>query len=263
MMGQPVSDIYLKELLDQKYIQYNNSGFIESDPIVVPHSFSSKENIEISAFLTATIAWGQRPTIIKNAFRLMQLMDHNPYDYIINSMPHDHKIFEKFCHRTFNSTDIVYFIHSLTHIYKKYGGLESVFTQEYKSKGDISACLQHFRGIFFELPHQYRSEKHVSDISKNAACKRLNLFLRWMVRDDNKGVDFGLWKSISSSSLYIPLDVHIGNVARNLQILQRKQNDWKSVEELTSVLRRLDSADPVKYDFALFGLGIFEKFTAQ
>lgn len=251
----------IKELLDEKYYQYNTQNFIETDPISIPHSFSTRENIEVSAFLAATIAWGQRKAILNNAFRLMKLMDNNPYDFIMNSSERDYRVFNKFCHRTFNSIDTIFFIKSLSNFYKKYGGLEEVFTNRYQQSKSIVDCLKNFRDVFFELPHEKRTEKHISDITKKAACKRLNLFLRWMVRSDNKGVDFGIWTDIPSSALYIPLDVHTGNVARSLSLLKRKQNDWQSVEELTSVLRTFDPADPVKYDFALFGTGVFEKFT--
>jgi len=251
----------IKELLDEKYYQYNTEEFIETDPISIPHSFSTRENIEVSAFLAATIAWGQRKTIINNAFRLMKLMDNNPYDFIMNSSERDYRVFDKFCHRTFNPIDTIFFIKSLSNFYKKHGGLEELFTNRYKQTRSIVGCLKKFRDVFFELPHEKRTEKHISDITKKAACKRLNLFLRWMVRSDNKGVDFGIWTDIPSSALYIPLDVHTGNVARSLGLLKRKQNDWQSVEELTSVLRTFDPADPVKYDFALFGTGVFENFT--
>jgi uncharacterized protein (TIGR02757 family) len=251
----------IKELLDEKYYKYNSPEFIETDPVSIPHSFSNRENIEISAFLSATIAWGHRTSIIKNAFRLMKLMDNDPYNFILNSQNKDYQVFEKFCHRTFNASDVVFFIKSLGNIYKNHGGLETVFTNHYHQTGDIRSCLKYFREVFFEWPHEHRTEKHISNISSKAACKRLNLFLRWMVRDDELGVDFGLWKGISTSALYIPLDIHIGNVSRNLGLLQRKQNDWPAVEELTSNLRKFDPSDPVKYDFALFGLGIFEKFT--
>jgi uncharacterized protein (TIGR02757 family) len=250
----------IKELLDEKYFKYNNPDFIDTDPIAIPHSFSTKENIEISGFLSATIAWGQRASILKNAFRLMKLLDNDPYDFIINSSKNDYKGLSKFCHRTFNSDDLIFFIQSIANIYRNHGGLEAVFTKQFIKSNDIRLSLQYFRNVFFENTHEKRTEKHISDITRKAACKRLNLFLRWMVRNDERGVDFGLWKSIPASALFIPLDVHIGNVSRNLGILKRNQDDWQSVEELTSVLRSFDALDPVKYDFALFGLGIFEKY---
>lgn len=253
----------IKELLDEKYSKYNTPEFIGTDPIAIPHRFSHKENIEISAFLTATIAWGQRPAILKNASRLMNLMDNNPYEFILGATEKEYKVFNGYCHRTFNSSDAVVFIQSLSNIYRNHGGLEAIFINSYQSTRDIRSCLAYFRKMFFEIPHNQHAEKHVSDITRKAACKRLNLFLRWMVRDDNKGVDFGLWKTIPSSALFIPLDIHIGNVSRNLGLLKRKQDDWQAVEELTDVLRSFDATDPVKYDFALFGLGIFEKFVSK
>jgi len=256
----PINELgRIRDLLEEKYNQYNTIDFIESDPIKIPHLFNGKENIEISAFLTSSIAWGQRVTIVKNAKLLMHLMDNDPYDFLVNSLEGDIQNIKKFSHRTFNTDDTLFFIKSLANIYKKYNGLEAVFTEEYKSTSDIIKSIQHFRNIFFELPHEKRTEKHIADISKGASAKRLNMFLRWMVRQDDHSVDFGLWKEIPSSALYIPLDVHTGNVARNLGLINRKQNDWKSVEYLTNILRSFDPDDPVKYDFALFGMGINEK----
>jgi uncharacterized protein (TIGR02757 family) len=248
----------IKDMLEEKYNQYNTLEFIETDPIRIPHMFAGKENIEISAFLTATIAWGQRTTIIKNAIHLMRLMENNPYDFLMNSHNGDYRHIKKFCHRTFNTDDTLFFLKSLAHIYKTYDGLEAVFTREFKITSDIKQSIQHFRDVFFELGHFTRTEKHIADISKGASAKRLNMFLRWMVRHDDCGVDFGLWKEIPSSALYIPLDVHTGNVARSLGLIKRKQNNWKSVEELTEILRLFDPIDPVKYDFALFGMGIYD-----
>jgi uncharacterized protein (TIGR02757 family) len=219
--------------------------------------FSRKNNIEISGFLAATISWGQRTSIIKNAKRLMSLMDNNPYDFIMNANEKDYKCFDGFCHRTFNSDDTVCFLKALANIYQKHGGLEKFFTKEFIRSKDIRQCLTLFRNVFFELPHPDRTRKHLADISRGASAKRLNMFLRWMVRRDNKGVDFGLWRQIEPSALYIPLDLHTGNVARSLGLLYRKPNDWKAVEELTACLRNFDADDPVKYDFALFGMGVF------
>jgi uncharacterized protein (TIGR02757 family) len=249
----------IKDLLEEKYLKYNNPDFIESDPVSIPRQYSQKNNIEISGFLTATIAWGQRPTIIKNAKRLIALMDDCPYDFIMEATEKDFLCFNRFCHRTFNNEDTVYFIKALANIYRKYGGLEGLFTIEFRKNSDIRECLNQFREVFYELPHPKHAEKHVADVSKGASAKRLNMFLRWMVRRDTKGVDFGLWEQIDPSALYIPLDIHTGNVARALGLLSRKQNDWKAVEELTTLLRSFDPADPVKYDFALFGMGVFEK----
>lgn len=247
----------LKHLLDQKTEEYNTLRFIESDPILIPHSFQLKEDIEISAFLTATIAWGQRPTIIKNATRLMQLMDGAPLDFILNHRPKDRLRFEGFVHRTFNYDDLVFFLSSLQHIYSDLGGLETVFSAE-QGEENCKSAIARFRQYFFETEHLPRTQKHVSNPLKNSSCKRLNMFLRWMVRSDNDGVDFGLWNTIDMSQLSCPLDVHSGNVARKLGLLKRKQNDWKAVEELDSALRKFDPMDPVKYDFALFGMGVFE-----
>jgi uncharacterized protein (TIGR02757 family) len=250
----------LKEFLEEKYDLYNRPCFIESDPIQIPHSFSLREDIEIAAFLSATIAWGQRKSIILNAQRLMGRMGMQPFDFVMNAST-DHLLkLEGFVHRTFNSSDVAFFITSLRNIYLKHHGLQHVFEDSFLKNGDIYNVLVDFRAFFFELGAGGHAEKHVSDVTKGASAKRLNMFLRWMVRNDQRGVDFGLWRKIPSSALYLPLDLHTGNVARKLGILQRKQNDWKAVAEVTSVLRMLDVADPVKYDFALFGLGIFEKF---
>lgn len=245
----------LKEFLDEKYELYNKPSFIESDPISVPHRFSKKEDIEIAAFFAATLAWGQRPTIIRNSLQLMELMENSPHEYILNSNKTDWKAFSRFAHRTFNGVDAIFFIQSLQRIYKGKGGLEQAFS----AKGNMPAKLIHFRETFLGK-QAGRTAKHVADVTKNASAKRLNMFLRWMVRKDNKGVDFGLWKGISAAELYCPLDLHSGRVARKLELLKREQSDWKAVDELTQNLRALDPKDPIKYDFALFGLGVFEKF---
>jgi len=250
----------LKELLDLKYEQYNKFEFIASDPISIPHLFSKKEDIEIAAFLSATIAWGQRVSILKNAKRLMEYMDMSPYDFIINANTYDLDNFKKFAHRTFNGDDCVFFLKSIRTIYKKYGSMETVFNSGYNKDNTIKSAIIELRNTFFNLSHLTRVEKHFSDPEKNSASKRINLFLRWMIRNDKNRVDFGIWKNIPSSALLCPLDVHSANVSRKLGLLTRKQNDWKAVEELTSNLRKFDPNDPAKYDFALFGLGIFEKF---
>lgn len=252
-------DSALKEFLDEKASQYNRPAFIETDPIQVPKQFSQKENIEIAAFLTATISWGNRPAIIKNAMRLMQLMDNSPYAFITQSSEKDLKHLNSFVHRTFNGQDCIYFIRSLKNIYQKYGSLRQVFESGFQKENSVQSALNHFYPIFFEIQGE-RTRKHIANVNRGASAKRLNMLLRWMVRNDNCGVDFGLWKGIPASRLMLPLDVHTGNVARKLGILKRKQNDWKAVEEVTATLRKFDADDPVKYDFALFGLGIFEKF---
>ena len=249
----------LKEFLDAKVEQYNHPKFIESDPIQIPHSYSQKEDIEISAFLTATIAWGNRKSIINNAIRMMQLLDNVPYDFVLNHRESDLVRLSGFVHRTFNEVDLAYFIRGLKNIYQNHKGLEAVFAHKITTD-TLQPAISSFKETFFELPHPSRTTKHVSDPLKGSAAKRLNMFLRWMVRDSSTGVDFGLWKSISPSVLSCPLDVHSGNVARKLKLLKRKQNDAKALAELDKSLRQLDPNDPVKYDFALFGLGVFEKF---
>jgi len=249
----------LKEFLDEKAYQYNQPTFIESDPIQIPHRFSKKEDIEIAAFLTATIAWGNRKSIITNATKLMTLLDESPFDCIMNLEQVDTKRFAGFVHRTFNATDLEYFLRAIQNIYKKHGGLEAVFTNN-AQPDTLQPAIHNFRKIFFELDHLARTEKHISDPMKNSAAKRINMFLRWMVRPGDTGVDFGIWKTLKPSQLSCPLDVHSGNVARKLRLLERKQNDAKALTELDVALRRLDPKDPVKYDFALFGLGVFEKF---
>lgn len=249
----------LKSFLDFKTEQYNTPEFIDTDPIKIPHQFSKKEDIEIAGFLTATIAWGNRKSILKNATRLMDLLDRSPYDFVMNHKQNDLENLEGFVHRTFNENDLIYFIKALKNIYLNHYGLEAVFNQN-AQKDSLQPAIHELKKIFFELPHLSRTQKHVSDPFKNSAAKRINMFLRWMVRQDHTGVDFGLWKSISTSSLSCPLDVHSGNVARKLNLLKRKQNDAKAVKELDLSLRKLDPQDPVKYDFALFGLGVFEKY---
>lgn len=248
----------VEELLNTKYRQYNRTSFIETDPISVPHLFSKKEDIEIAGFLAATIAWGQRKTIIANATKLMQWMDYSPYEFILSFSKKDVKPFANFKHRTFNEIDCIYFLQSLQNIYINHRGLEAVFTNGYK-KGNSKEAISHFRKIFFSIKHPARTTKHVSNPEENSAAKRINMYLRWMIRNDKRGVDFGLW-SISPALLSCPLDVHSGTVARKLGLLKRTQNDWKAVEELTYNLKIFDPADPIKYDFALFGLGAFEKF---
>lgn len=249
----------LKEFLDEKVIQYNNSKFIESDPIQIPHRYSIKEDIEISSFLTATIAWGNRKMIIKNAYQMMELLGNSPYDFVINHKTSDLDKFDGFVHRTFNSEDFKYFIKSLKNIYLNHDGIESIF-KKHVTENTIQPAIHEFKSVFFSIDHLTRTQKHVGDPNKGSAAKRINMMLRWLIRDDNCGVDFGIWKSISPSVLSCPLDVHSGNVARKLGLLTRKQNDAKALLELDIALRELDPLDPVKYDFALFGLGVFENF---
>ena len=249
----------LKEFLDEKVELYNRPAFIELDPISIPHRYSKKEDIEIAGFLASTIAWGNRMMILRNADRMMALLDDSPFDFIMNSGEQDLERIEGFVHRTFNSDDLIYFIKALKHIYLNKGGLESIFN-EYSTSGSLQAAMHELKKIFFELPHSRRTERHISDLFKGSAAKKLSMYLRWMVRRDRNGVDLGLWETIPMSALYIPLDVHSGRVARKLGLLTRRTDDWKAVQELTAVLREFDAADPVKYDFALFGLGIYEDF---
>ncbi len=249
----------LKDFLDEKVELFNKPTFIETDPIQVPQKFTQKEDIEISGFLTATIAWGNRTAIIKNAERLNSLMGNQPFDFVLNASNSEIQQLQKFVHRTFNGTDCIYFINSLKNIYKNYGGLQSVLETGFQNEKSVKSALANLFEIFFELPGE-RTRKHISNVQKGSSGKRLNMFLRWMVRNDKSGVDFGVWEGIPASKLMLPLDVHTGNVGRKLGILQRKSNDWKAVEEITKTLRKFDPTDPIKYDFALFGLGAFEKF---
>ncbi len=249
----------LKEFLDEKVLLYNNFDFIESDPVQIPHLFSSKEDIEIAGFLSATIAWGNRKMIIKNAHTMMNLMGNSPYDFVMSHQETDLEQLETFVHRTFNGQDFMGFIKGLQHIYKNHGGLETVFSNNL-GEDNLQKNIHDFKQLFFEIPHLNRTQKHISDPLKGSAAKRINMYLRWMVRQDNKGVDLGIWKTISPALLSCPLDVHSGNVARKLGLILRKQNDGKALAELDQKLRELDSNDPVKYDFALFGLGVFEGF---
>lgn len=249
----------LKEFLDEKVEKYNCSNFIENDPISIPHRFASKEDIEISGFLAATIAWGNRTMILRNANRMMAYLDDSPYDFIMNHSESDLERISTVIHRTFNAEDFIYFIKALKHIYETKNGLEGIFNQ-YRTQDSLQPAIHQFRNMFFELQHDSRTMKHISDPLKGSAAKKLNMYLRWMIRKDDRAVDFGIWKSISPSILSCPLDVHSGNVARKLGLLTRKQNDTKAVSELDSNLREMDSNDPVKYDFALFGLGVFEGF---
>ena len=249
----------IKEFLNFKAEEYNNVSFIKDDPIQIPHFFKKKEDIEISGFLTSTISWGNRKSIITSSIKMMKLMDNDPYNFIINHSEKDLKNLLNFVHRTFNGYDFMQFIISLRHIYKNYGGLENIFAQNIKNQS-MHNSIHEFKKIFFEVPYTERTKKHVSDPFKGSASKRINMFLRWMVRKDNKGVDFGIWKSIDQKYLSCPLDVHSGNVARKLGLINRKQNDHKAVLELDSILRVFDKNDPVKYDFALFGIGVFEKY---
>ena len=249
----------LKDFLDQKVEQYNRSDFLDSDPLCIPHQFDAREDIEISAFLTATIAWGNRKSIINSAEKMIELMEGEPYRFVMEFAPEKAGKLTSFVHRTFNGTDLVCFLNGLQHLYQNYGGLEPVFLR-YCKADSLQPAISEFKKHFFEVPHQKRSLKHISDPERGSAAKRINMFLRWMVRNNTTGVDFGLWKDLSPAQLSCPLDIHSGRVARKLGLLKRSQNDAKAVQELDNSLRKLDPEDPVKYDFALFGLGVFEKF---
>jgi uncharacterized protein (TIGR02757 family) len=248
----------IKEFLDEKVKEFNTVAFIEPDPISVPHRFSLKEDIEIACFLASSIAWGNRKMITKNGHRMMDLLGDSPYDFVMSHQEHQLERLESFVHRTFNGEDFKYFIKALKHIYTNHNGLESIFIK-HQTDDSLQPAIHALHEIFFEIEHPQRTRKHVADPLKGSVAKRINMNLRWLCRKDNKGVDFGIW-DISPSKLSCPLDVHSGNVARKLGLLNRKNNDLKALEELDKSLRGLDPIDPVKYDFALFGLGIFEGF---
>jgi uncharacterized protein (TIGR02757 family) len=250
----------LRDFLDEKVKKYNQPGFIKNDPISIPHQFRKKQDIEIAGFFAAVLAWGQRVTIINKTRELLALMDDAPYDFMLNHKERDLKKFISFKHRTFNSTDTLYFIEFLSAFYKKNISLESAFIPN-KKDNRIEASLIHFHNEFFSIENSpSRTRKHIATPDRKSACKRLNMYLRWMVRDDKKGVDFGIWKNISPANLICPFDLHVERVARKLKLIKRKQTDWLTAIELTENLRLLDAQDPVKYDFALFGLGIEENF---
>jgi len=249
----------LKEFLDEKVKQYNTPDFIDLDPIQIPHMYSEKEDIEIAGFLAATISWGNRKMIVKNARRILSFMGDSPYDFILNHKEQQLKKIDGFVHRTFNTDDLLTFISGLHHIYKNKNGIEGIFTA-YQTKDSLQPAIHEFKKEFFSIPHMQRTRKHLSDPLDGSAAKRINMYLRWMIRKDNAGVDFGIWNNISPSILSCPLDVHSGNIARSIGLLKRKQNDAKAVKELDEVLRQMDPLDPVKYDFALFGLGVTGDF---
>lgn len=249
----------LKDFLDAKAAQYQQAEFLDSDPIQVPHGFTLKEDIEIAGFFTATLAWGNRKSIIKSAGNLMERMDGAPYDFVRNATQADLQCLDDFVHRTFNGADAAFFVRALGEVYRTHGALEALF-RPLAGEKDLQPAICRAREVFMKVPHAARSEKHFSDPGRGSAAKRLHMYLRWMVRPATGGVDFGLWSSISPSVLSCPLDVHSGRVARGLGLLSRKQHDAKAVAELNAALRRLDREDPVKYDFALFGLGVFEGF---
>ncbi len=256
----------LKKYLDKKVVQFNNRDFIKDDPVCIPHLFSKKQDIEIAGFFAATFAWGIRKTIINKSKLLFQLMDHAPYDFCLNHTDQDLKKLEKFCHRTFNDTDLLYFVSFFKFHYSKNKSLESAFfnnitIRPHDNSDIIERALNYFNEYFFSLEDvPGRTKKHIASPAKNSSCKRLNMYLRWMVRNDNKGVDFGIWKKITPAQLICPVDVHVARVSRQFGLLKRKPVDWLAAVELTEELKGFDPQDPVKYDFALFGLGILEKY---
>lgn len=253
---------HIISLLNQKVKQYNHPSFIANDPICIPHLFTQKQDIEIMGLFAAIFAWGQRITIINKCKELIERMDGKPYDFIIHHTDKDLKRLIGFKHRTFNDTDLLYFVHFLNTWYKKHPSLEKAFSDGIKPKDEtVENGLNHFRKLFFSLEDApTRTFKHVASPEQNSACKRINMYLRWMVRKDDKGVDFGIWNNIKSTQLVCPLDVHVQRVATKLGLLQRTQSDWQAALELTQTLKTLDKKDPVKYDFALFGLGVDEHF---
>ncbi|GAA0879943.1 TIGR02757 family protein [Algoriphagus jejuensis] len=252
----------LKEFLDDKVSHYNRPEFIANDPICIPHRFNKKQDIEIAGFFASILAWGQRKTIINKCVQLFELMDNAPHDFLLNHRESDLNAFLSFKHRTFNDVDTLYFIHFLSWFYREHESFEEAFligqTGEIDAMGSI---LSQFHGFFFSLPDfPNRTKKHIATPARKAACKRINMYLRWMVRSDDSGVDFGLWKKISPAQLICPCDLHVDRVGRKLGLITRKQTDWLTAVELTQRLREFDPVDPVKYDFALFGLGIEERF---
>ncbi|HTF21576.1 MAG TPA: TIGR02757 family protein [Chryseolinea sp.] len=249
----------LKPFLDEKVELYNRPDFIKADPVSIPHQFSKMQDIEIAGLFAATLAWGQRVTIIKKCRELMALMDNDPHAFVLNHSERDLEVFGQFKHRTFNLTDTLYFIEFLRWFYGQHDSLEEAFLVD-GSAEDIHDGLVRFHNLFFSLPgHPERTRKHVATPDRKSTCKRLNMYLRWMVRRDDRGVDFGIWRRISPAQLICPCDVHVDRVARSLRLIRRKQTDWITAVELTRKLRTLDKDDPVKYDFALFGLGVEQR----
>jgi uncharacterized protein (TIGR02757 family) len=256
----------LKFFLDKKVIEFNNPSFIKEDPVCIPHLFSKKQDIEIAGFFAAVFAWGLRKTIINKCKLLLQLMENAPHDFCVNHSDNDLKRLVGFCHRTFNDTDLLYFISFLKFHYSQHKSLETAFfnnktIKQFNNSDTVEISLNYFYHYFFSMEDvPERTKKHIASPQKNSSCKRLNMYLRWMVRDDRKGVDFGLWKKITPAQLICPVDVHVARVSRHFNLLSRKQVDWLAAVELTEALRQFDPKDPVKYDFALFGLGVLEKY---
>jgi len=258
MMSSKLSNSQLQQLLDSAYERFHRKTFVADDPIGIPHRFTKKQDVEISGFLAATIAWGNRKSIINSANKICEMMDDSPHEFILNHEARDLKDFETFAHRTFQATDILYFIERLRVHFTRNESLESMFTDGMSNSDQhVGAGLSHFHKSFFELDFApQRTRKHVATPDRKSACKRLNMFLRWMVRPASSGVDFGIWNNIKTHQLLLPLDVHTHRVATELGLLKRKQSDWAACLEVTESLRSFDASDPVKYDFALFGMGV-------
>jgi uncharacterized protein (TIGR02757 family) len=251
----------LKRYLDQKAAHYDHPDFIAGDPVCIPHRFSKLQDIEIAGLFAATLAWGNRTTIINKCSELMEMMDNAPYDYVRYHQPKERMQLLRFGHRTFNGIDLLYFVEFLQHYYTNVTSLEFAFSGHLTPEDEtVEKGLAGFHKIFFALEHPERTRKHVSTPEKNSACKRLNMYLRWMVRKDKNGVDFGLWQHISPSQLVCPVDVHVARVATRLGLISEDKSNWKTALQLTARLREMDPEDPVKYDFALFGLGVIEKY---
>lgn len=253
--------VLLKHFLDAKVALYNQPSFIDKDPISIPHAFTKKQDIEISGLFAAVLAWGNRTTIINNCKRLIGWMDNSPHEFILHHKDTDLKPFLHFAHRTFNTTDLLYFLHFLQYHYRQHNSLEDAFVpaKQYREE-NVQQALIHFHNYFFSIEHPERTRKHISSPQRNSACKRLNMYLRWMVRNDRKGVDFGIWNKIKSSQLICPLDVHVARVAERLGLIDDIRSNWSNALELTRRLKELNPADPAIYDFALFGLGAEERF---
>ena len=251
----------LKKFLDAKVLLYNKPGFIDKDPVVIPHSFTKQQDIEIAGLFAAVLAWGNRTTIINNCRQLMLLMGNAPHDFILNHKDTDLKPFTHFAHRTFNATDLLYFIAFLQYHYRQYDSLEDAFVpgKQYKEE-NVEQALIHFHDCFFSIEHPERTKKHIATPVRNSACKRINMYLRWMVRKDKNGVDFGIWKKIKPAQLICPLDVHVARVAERLELIDNIKSNWANAVTLTAHLKELNPADPAVYDYALFGLGAEERF---
>lgn len=250
-----VSGSSLKAYLDEQAERFNQPWFVEQDPVSIPHRYVRKEDIEIAGFLTATISWGNRRSILDDADRMMNLLGNSPYDFVRSAGNRHLQRISGCVHRTFQSEDLRYFLRALRRLYEEEGGMEEVFFR-YAVPGDLQPAISRFRALFFSMPHPERTTKHISDPERGSAAKRINMMLRWFVRQDNGGVDLGIWKTLDPAWLSCPLDVHSGKIARELGLLHRKQNDARAVQELDKSLRSLDPLDPVRYDFALFGIGV-------